>query len=315
MLAIPVLLGITRLSSVAIDLPDGTPPETVNRVVESCNQALGSPRCHAASPGQPSTTLLAVVSWEGADLKITLYRESDGEEVDRRHVAFSEADAPSDRYIAAGLLVAALTAAHGNEQTESPPPEAPPAPSPPPSPPAPVYEPAPPPIEPAGPLRLGMDLEVQAGQGLSGEQARWGGGVRLWWLENDYRIGVTTSAGHLRASKPVELAWTTLGAGVVARPTPWSSLVGVEISAEAVAQHTEARAERRAESRSASLWRLGGRLSSAFVWEVHDSLKPYVGLQLTLLERGFQVTVQGEPVGSEPEARVLLGLGLKVAPF
>ena len=316
MLAVSVLFGITRLATVAIDLPEGTPSATVDRVIDSCNQALGGPRCHAALPGRPSTTLLAVVSWEGAELKITLYREIDGEEVDRRQVAFSETDAPTDRYIAAGLLVAALAAAHGNEEAASQQPE-PPAPGPPP-PPAPsppsVFEPAPLAI-PRAPLRLGFDLELQAGQGLSGDQPRWGGGLRLWWLEDAFRIGLVAGASHLRASEPVELTWSTLGAGLVAHPTPWNSPIGVEISGEAVAQYTEARAELQNDTQSDGLWRMGGRLSSAFLWEATNWLKPYVGLQLTLLEQGFQVRVRNAPVGAEPEARVILSLGLKVAPF
>jgi hypothetical protein len=43
-------------------------------------------------------------------------------------------------------------------------------------------------------------------------------------------------------------------------------------------------------------------------------VNPFVGLQLTLLERGFDINLQGQPLGSEPRARLLGQLGFRITP-
>ena len=91
-LALPLLLT-THTPTVTIELPADTPEILIEKVVSSCNQALGGPRCRAAPTPDEPTKLYAVVSWDGVELAISL-REggADGVEVDSRHVAFSDSD-------------------------------------------------------------------------------------------------------------------------------------------------------------------------------------------------------------------------------
>src|SRR5690606_22497996 len=101
-LALPLLFA-TNAATVTIELPSDTSEDMGAKVVESCNQALGGPRCRAAPATVEPSTLYALVSWEGVELAISLrLGTAAGNEVDSRHVAFSDSDHPEDRYIAAG---------------------------------------------------------------------------------------------------------------------------------------------------------------------------------------------------------------------
>ena len=315
MLTIPLLLGVGQLSTVAIDLPADTPEATVAKVVESCNQALGGPRCQAAGQGV-RTTLVAIVRWEGTELRISLHKDSaEGPEVDQRQVAFSAEDAPRDRFIAAGLMVAALTAAQINPEAPEPEPPPPPPTKPPPAPPKLDVPPAPPAPPPELPLHLATNLSAEVGQGLSGEGAKWGGGVRLSWLLHSPRIGVTGKVSYLGAGQPTRMRWTSAAVGLIARLSPWNSPIGVEFSGEGVAERVVAQATRDGESDSDGLWRLGGQLSLLAGLRVPASVEPFVGLQLTLLERGFEVRLEDEPLATEPPLRLTGQLGLTIPLF
>lgn len=313
-LALPLLFA-TLTPTVTIELPADTPSILIEKVVSSCNQALGGPRCRAASVSEEPTTLYAVVTWEGVELAISLRESATGGEVDSRHVAFSDSDDPEDRYIAAGLMVAALAAAHPSEpEPVTPPPEPPPPPSAPPEPPPPPL-PAPEPTPPATPLHVGLDLNAEAGQGLRGQGPKWGGGVRLWWLAHAHHIGVVASASLLRADDDVTLRWATLAFGFAARVTPWDSLLGLDLLCDATAQHTKASTELGSEADSASLWRFGGRLTALLSLDTNFWIQPTMGVTLTLLDRGLEVTLAEDAHGSEYPATLGGSLGVRLAPF
>lgn len=315
LLSLPVLLA-THMATVAIELPADTPEVLVDKVVESCNQALGGPRCQAANAAG-ETTLYARVAWDGNELAISLRRgAADGDEVDSRHVAFSDTDDPEDRYIAAGLMVAALAAAQVTEAPQPPPEEAAPAPPPeppPPPPPAPLPEPV---VVPAAtPLHLGLDLAAEAGQGLEGQAPKWGGSLRLWWLGHTPRLGVTAGASLLGADDDVELRWTSFAVGFAARVTPWDSQFGLDVLCDVLAQHTKASATLGDATDSEALWRFGGRLGALVSIDTGTWVRPYVGVTLTLLDRGLEVRLADEAQGSEPPLTVGGSLGVRLAPF
>jgi hypothetical protein len=313
--ALPLLFA-SQASTVTIELPKGTPTALVQQVVDSCNQALGSPRCHPALDPGGDTALYALVLWDGNELTISLRRKApNGVEIDSRHVAFSDADDPRDRYIAAGLMVAALTAAQPNEPTPAPTPA--PAPE---TPKAPLATPASAPAtvpaeQSSAPLHLGLYVGAEAGQGLTGQSPKWGGGLRLWWLAHEPRLGVTASASLLGAKDSVSLRWTTLCLGFTARLTPWESLFGVDVVTDATAQHTRASATLGAETDSAELWRFGGRFGALVSLDTGSWVQPYVGVSLTLLERGVEVTLEQEAQGSESLLTLGGSLGIRLAPF
>ncbi|HEY6725295.1 MAG TPA: hypothetical protein VI197_14770 [Polyangiaceae bacterium] len=318
LLTLPLLFA-TNPPTVTIELPTDTPDALIERVVDSCNQALGEPRCRAAPASGEASTLYALVSWEGVELAISLRQgTATGVEVDSRHVAFSDSDVPEDRYIAAGLMVAALAAAQANEV-----PAAEPAPEPAPVPPrppiaAPRVEPAPtaPAVTaPETPLHLGLDLGAEAGPGLRGQRPKWGGALRLWWLAHAPRIGASASASLLGADDDVTLRWTTLALGFAARVTPWDGALGLDLLCEATAQHTEASASVGAETDSDALWRFGGRLGAVVSLDTGSWIQPYLGATLTLLDRGLEVTLAEDAQGSEPGVTAGGSLGVRLAPF
>lgn len=309
-----VLLAALGLPTVAIDLPEDTSPQIVARVVDSCNAALGSRRCEAAQPTGNDTTLLAVVRFQGAALDIRLFRgRGVRTEVERRSVAFSEEDAAPDRYIAAGLMVAALTAAQP-QSPEKAPAEVPPPESPPPPPP----EPEPEPVQsaPGAPApHLGIDLAFLMGQGLDSRHPKLGGGLQPWWLADSPRIGASVSISYLYSSGPVQLTWVSAGLGVAGRITDWSAPVSVEISTEAMVQQASAAAERDGIRRSENLLRWGGRLGSKIAFPLGGPIEPYLGWEVTLLRPSFEVRLEDERIGSEGPLRFGLALGVRIVPF
>lgn len=313
--ALPLLLA-TQMSTVMIELPPDTPEALIEQVVDSCNQALGGPRCSAADASGEATTLYALVSWDGVELAISLRRgAASGVEVDSRHVAFADSDDPEARYIAAGLMVAALAAAQPSEAAApEPPPEPAPAPTPRRRPVSPPTS-APELLRAKNPLHLGLDLGAEAGQGLRGQGPKWGGGMRLWWLGHAPRLGVSASASLLAAEDGVSLRWTTLAAGFVARVTPWDSQLGLDLLGDVTAQYTKASATLGTETDSEALWRFGGRLGALVSIETGTWLQPYGALSLTLLDRGFTVTLAEDAQGSEPLATLGGSLGVRLAPF
>ncbi len=326
MLAIPLLWATTQLSTVAIDLPESTAPDTVARVVESCNEALGGPRCQTATGEMQGATLYAIVRWEGTELKISLRRGGpNGVEVDRRKVFFSAEDAPRDRFIAAGLMVAALTAAQStassnSTDTDSEPPETPPETSKTPEAATTRVVAVPTPVRldqyaSAHAPHWGFDLEAQTGPGLRGQPLRWGGSLAFWWLAHAPRLGLVTTLTYLHADNPVALDWASAGAGLRARLTPFRNVVGVELSTQAVVERVGASATRLGKDQSVHLWRPGGSLETLLVVNPGGFLQLFVSARGILMTRGFSLRVGGETVGSEPRLGFTGGIGLRIAPF
>ena len=297
-----VLLAAVGLSSVAIDLPADTPAQLVQQVVDSCNEALGAKRCEAAQAGRRNSALLAVVRFGDATVDIRLFRVAPVRtELERRSVAFSEDDARGDRYIAAGLMVAALTAAQP-EPTPVPEPQAgppaPPRPSPPPS-----------PAEASNPT--GLDAGFEIGQGLDSHHPKYGGSLRAWWIAHGPRLGVTGGASYLYAANRAELTWTSASLGIIGRATPWRSLVSVEVSAEGMFQRVVAAAELAGTRESASVGRGGGRFGSKVAFEFGRWVHPWLGWEMSLLRRGLKVTLEDERIGAEGALRFGMALGLR----
>ena len=327
------LLAAMGLSTVAIDLPAETEPEATTRVVDSCNAALGAQRCEAALPNGNGTTLLAVVRMQGAVLDVQLFQQDAAHtELEQRSIEFSEADTATDRYIAAGLMVAALTAAqpessssepeqepeHGLgpkpelERQQEPEPELGATPQ---------LEPEPNAIasqteaSSAPPIHVGLDAALQLGQGLHISHPRWGGMLGLWWMAHSPRIGVSGMANYLVASDQVQLTWISGSFGLVTRLTEWNSAVNAMVSAEAMMQRASAAAERDGARESASLLRWGGRLGARVGLDLGSMVQPWIGLDTTLLSPAFKVSLGGEQVGAAASLRFGVVLGVTILPF
>lgn len=318
MLSLPLVWAATQLSTVAIELPEGTEASTAARVVDSCNQALGGPRCHPAG-GEQATTLYAIVSWEGSLLSVSLYQGGPtGKQLDRRDLTFSDVDARQDRFITAGLIVAALTAG-ARASLEATPPEEPQAPEAPEAPPlpAPAAEPPAGEVPPAlvSPRHAGFDLEGQLGRGASEERLEWGVGGQAFWIAHTPRLGAMLGVEARRVGGPVEIRSGGLSAGMLVHLTPWQSGVGVEFSAAGLLQRVTAEAQQGGATDTGALWRGGGKLGAVLLFSGLSWLEPYAAARLTLLNRGFRVTLNDDIVGTEPKHRLLFALGLRLLPF
>ena len=304
-----VLLAAVGLSSVAIDMPPDTPAPLVQKVVDSCNEALGAKRCEAATTGGSPSMLLAVVRFGEATVDIRLFRVGAVRtEVERRSVAFSEDDARADRYIATGLMVAALAATHPEpEPAAAPEPEPPPKPKPPvPSRPS----PSPGRAEPSD--STGLDAAFEIGRGLDSHSPKYGGSLRAWWIAHGPRVGVTGGASYLYATDPLQLTWASASLGMLARATHWSSSVSVEVSAEGMAQRVTVAADLAGRRDKASAGRWGGRFGSKVAFELSRWVHPWLGWEMSLLRPGFEVKVGEERIGAEGSLRIGAALGLRI---
>lgn len=331
-------LLVTGMSSVTVDLPAGTPAHTLQRVINSCNAALGPQRCRAAQRDGNDATWLAVVLIDGNVLEIQLFREADrsrigylgkrGSPVDQRRITFGKADSDSDRYVTVGLLVAALAAAQpatpvGSSTIDLPPTGATPV-GPSTVGPSPLAsghnaDPlrAPPPFAAPSPTapHLGLEAALVFGPGLSRGQPRWGGALGLWWMAHDPRLGIGASLGYAASRQSIDVTWVTATGGLISQLTDWQARFQLLLSLEAIIQRANASAERDGQLQSQGVTRWGGRLGARVGVKAAAGLHPWLGGQLTLLRRAFEVRLGDEPLGTDEALGLSVMVGLTFTPF
>ncbi len=313
-------------STVAIEPPASLPEQAGAQVVESCSRALGEGRCVLWGP-TTRTPLVARLRWDGEVLLVELHAEESEVPRAQSSLKFSEADDETQRWVAAGLLVAALTvaetlpdASRENDASSTATPTA----SPPPQPVV-VVAPAPAGAEEAddgavasevqASTVLGrLDLGVVAGQGMNGGEARLGGTLRGWVTSTDARVAFTASgrfasATSLNGAARAEWLGGSVGLGICL--TECASHAWLAVVGEGVIEHTEVEVERNERTERAGAWRGGGRLGLVGALRLTRLFGFWVGADATLLEPEVVVRVQSQPVDRESPLRWAAAGGIR----
>jgi hypothetical protein len=289
-----LLLALPR---VAIQSPETGLEHAMDRALASCRAAIGD-RCVAASD-EAEVDYRATIVLRDTVLVVTL-RRTGGQTVGSRELEFSPSDTEDQRWVAAGLIVAALTA----EQPEAPAPE--------PGPPAPVGSSGPAETAPRRPALLvpSLDFGGLVGQGLDGGSARIGATSRGSILFRPVHLGPTLSLRTAGAASDPSVAWFGGSIGLAGRVVPFELPWTIELMAELTTERARARARRDDRQDSvASSWRGGGRFGCLAAYRIADWFSPWVAADATLLRPELEIRVEDRPVAHEGPVRWAFSLG------
>ncbi len=287
-----LVVAVTVLTAQHGESPAG--PDPTERVLSSCQTVLGPSGCVTARSG--STDLQARVSFDTASVVVLVEREAD-EPIERR-LDFVPGDGPEQRYVAAGLLVAALAAS------------------------LPAKEPR----APIAGVHLGLssfevvvpalgswslDLGFRAVPVWQLRDWAVGGEARTTFFPGDGHWGVTSGARILVSeSAPGEGLWLDGGLGATFRLLPTASAVDWWLTAEGVVATTQVTVVDGQAQTSQTGTRGGGRVGTRLAWG-KDRFRPWLGADLALLGPPVLVRVAGEDVAQTPELELGLCLGLR----
>jgi hypothetical protein len=207
-------------------------------MVEACSHAVFEGRCalaldtssdtkFAPSPTAPGddaeagadadSQAVAIVTWNDVDhrvarVEVGLRRATRGEWL-ARTIEFTRGDAPRERWVAVGLVIATLV----GQTLHVEPPAAPPAPPPPPPAPPSHVEAPPSPAVPPGHDKAWVDGEALLAPGLDSGAARTGGSLRFAWAPLRAPLFASAGGGYAwtarEPSSGVAPSWATLAAG------------------------------------------------------------------------------------------------------
>jgi len=301
-----LLLG---LATVAIELPPDPDERRSARVVESCESVLGEGECVDARVGTPAKWVATVV-WDAHRLTITLRRSdaATGAFVARTQLDFSPQDEDEQRWVASGLMVAALAAAQPRSVAPAPEPAPEPEPAPAPEP-APEPEPEPPAPSRPSTFVASLDLGGLAGVALDRGAPRSGGQGRLALLWGRPSVGVVGGVrGAWRGGEPT-VRWLDGSLGFAVRPTGRG--FELDLSGEAVVQSAQARASQDGTTSARSSLRSGGRAGVTMSVRLAPAVGLWIGGDVTVLRPELEIRLNGETVGREPPARWAVGSGVR----
>lgn len=286
-----------------------TTDEAETRVVRSCAAALGSDSC-LPHGGVDPTIWSAKVRFSTSDVEVTLSR--DATSVIRR-LPFSEADNDEQRLVAAGLLVAAMTASaqlskENEEEDRETLQDEDRATQPPPEPTSPELAPEVP--KPHHLPHATLDLSVLAAPVFAWDRLGLGGTLSVtWW--GHARVGPLIQLGGLHSleTNPRGLALNgsaglsidLLGTRATVR---WLLLPVAVVEALRVDRVDGSDGVETAV-------RAGGRLGTMWVPRLHGrGLVPHAGLDFSLLTPEVEVRRDGETLGKALVARAGIFAGI-----
>ncbi len=322
-------------SIVAIEPPPEWGDEARAKVVESCSRALGEGRCVLSPSGEAAPPYLARLHWEGESLGVSLIVAGGEAPLAESSLHFSEADDDTQRWVAAGLLVAALTVAEAEapEPNVDTPAEPPPKPVQNAAPPPNTVAPAPPVASPSdaadeartdardhAPVQL--DLGAFGGPGLDEGSPRIGATLRGWLAPADSHLALTLGVRGARgtgtyADTAAVAVWMggSLGLGVCVAVCSEGGLLVA--SSEAVVERTELQLERSGVTDRQAVWRSGARLGLTGAVRLLPALGLWASGDATLLTPEIAVRVDSTPADQESSIRWTAGAGLRfyVDPF
>lgn len=279
--------------------------------LSSCEAVLGEGACQAEATEEP--LFLAEMSWQEQWLLVRLRRAGDETTwlVERR-LEFSENDQPKQRWVAAGLLIAALTAAeHHKLSLEKP--EVPAEPELEPEPPAPVLAEtvlAVPPLA-VRPSPFRLDGGVRLGPGPGEPSLRLGGLLRFSWFPRTWGLTLATNT-ELSVATPAEILWVSGAAGAGVRLTQPEASWDLRLLGEGVLQWVQVGARQGPAREQSQLTRGGARLALDSSWATGGPLHPWLNLEASYLLPSWDLQVASRPVLAEESFQVSINLGAQL---
>ncbi len=286
---------------------EGAAAENVDALAAACTAALTNGRCRVADDAADNPTVRATLTFGADDASARIVVRGPGGEAERT-LRFGANDAAVERWRSSGLVIG--TVAEGVREAPPPSPRQP-GPKPPPSP----VKPAPsPPPRPSEPPPVWIDAGLTVGPALEDGSARGGPVLRLGYGLGSLPIAVLVGATYSYRGpdeRGVEVHTFAGGGGgaAVLRIDP----VTLSARAELVAHLLAARADRGGKPGGGSRWLPGGRFGAEAAWMVHRSVGPWLGLDFTVVSRGTQLSIRGEPAGRAPPYEVSPQLGVRAA--
>lgn len=284
-------------------------PSWEHEVVQSCETALGSGECAAPASLDPSEWSAQVV-FSTDSVEVTLQK---ADQIIHRQLVFSEADSLDQRRVAAGLLVAAMTASarlaevpqEKNEPLFMPPPV-----------PAPLSSEPPEDAEvhkDRGP-HISIDLGLTSAPLL--DWNTWGLGAQLrgiWWVARESRPapwGLTASLGGLHSLGTAEGAGQLEGSlGVAVSLLNPQSYCSFELHGEGLLNATRVFAIPETEGSQGAL--RGGVQVGALVAFGRSSFAPFVGVDARWLAPDMEIQREGVTYIQVSPFSVVLHVGLR----
>lgn len=314
-----VLSGIVLSTLVAVSVTTPREEPAQSPVVDSCNTALGEGSCMPQDPAEPAegAPLTALLEYSGDSLRVELL---DGRRVVAvRELSFAEADSPKQRYVAGGLLVAAMTASQlakrarssasateaaakeeeREEQQKSATDAASSSPT--------AIRPPRVSSAPPRPAPWTLDVGVLGSPALSWSQWRMGGLVRAGYRWSELGWLLTIQGSHSVAVDP-KSGWLSVGAGPVWYGGPWRSNWSIWLGAEGVGETVWVTLRETDQQRAA--WRVGGRFTAGASWPASE-VAPWIALQATALAPELVVRLDGGQAKDVPVVSVGLALGAR----
>lgn len=305
------------LPAVVVDIgPPPAPPELATTLVTACSHAVADGNCRlAGARGSPPETRAAVrVVWQQPDeLRADLYLTLRGPPARRlaRTLTFRVADAPVERWRAAGFAIGALV---GEAQARPAPSALPPEGSP--VAPAEARDQAP--SEPEYRRRpIWIGLGALTGPGLSDSTWRFGGWVRGDYTFETLPLLVTLAASYAASpedERGLGADWLALGVGTGVHFTASAARLEFRMRAELLAERLEVAATDEVSELedSGSRWAVGPRLGAQLTWPYDSVVAAVAGVSGWTLSDETTIELRGAEVAAAPWAGVALGLGVRV---
>jgi hypothetical protein len=228
---------------VVVDVvPADVPAEQAQVLVDACTGAVPNGACALAGslPESARPDAVALVLWQSTDFLLATVRvgRRNGEWVTRQ-LAFSSADPPHDRWVAAGLTVATLL-----DETQPVARASAPAPAPA----LPLASPSPVVPRPARAIRYGLGAGLLLGNGWDHGSPQWGASLSLslrptegHWLALASASYAVSDGPRLSRAGEVHSRWLglELGVGLQARLAQFRLFALPELAYQAVKADTE----------------------------------------------------------------------------
>lgn len=278
-------------------------PEDAASIERACAAALGPGECVLAQ--EPPSGPHALVRLGSREVTVE-WLDGRGESVERT-LRFSRDEAREEKAVAAGLLVAALSASEEARATE---PESAVEPAPP----SPAPPRVPPPTVETRLTRLEVGAAVLVGSDFA--SATFGGEVRVWVPFPGSRLGLLGAFGYhepLTKALSVETLHGSLGLFVRSGGERPSGVVA-DVFVEALGEFAEARVARGGAVETRGFERFGARVGTAFGFRL-GAFVPYVGLEGRWLAPRVVVRVGGDELTASQEFSGGLSLGARFGVF
>ena len=298
------------LPVVAVDIaPADAPPAMAEALIAACSSALRRGSCRPISgvASDESRVATARVVWDEADAAVRVavkVQQTSDPTVMSRSLSFASGDARSERWRAAGLIVASLVGEFEAQYGSDPRDER-------------ATEPSPAPLPPNAERLAWFGLAATVAPGVSPGATRVGGRIEggfalappIYGLAAfDYSFGAGGSLG-------LDTRWLTLRTGVLYSEQALSNDLALGLSAEILAQHIAASAVAPTGTESGAEWDPGVAVGLRAVWLQSSAWSFSTGLDLWRLRRGTTIVLRDEEVARSSAWGGSFWIGMQWDPF